>query len=203
MSDTASRVLVVQDDGHRQGSITHLLTSKGYAIAAIAGPTSILADLVAEHTPDVVLIDATKLTGNLLVNVTAAQRIAPHPVAVIFQKADDKHSVDDAIAAGVAAIHYGAATREQLAVLIESARALFDHDQQVRHQLEHARAALNERKIVERAKGILMDQRGLGEAEAYRRLRTLAMNRKRRIADVARDVIEMADILGDESAKAP
>jgi len=80
--------------------------------------------------------------------------------------------------------------------IIDVACARFEEFQRLRGELAQVRENLSERKLVERAKGILMQRRGLSEEDAYAALRGMAMDRKQRLADAARSVIEAAELLG-------
>jgi len=198
MDDPTLRALIIQDDASRDASARATLQLLDHQVVALVRAPVMLCDVANEHQPDVVILQLDQLSCETMVQVSAMTRLAPRPV-VVLAKRDDPLRIADAVSAGMNAYHVGPYDPEQLNALILLARAQHTQRQQICQQLEQARSALSERKLVERAKGILMDQRGLGEAEAYRRLRTLAMNRKRRIAEVARDIIEMAELLKDES----
>ena len=100
--------------------------------------------------------------------------------------------------AGVSAYVVDGLKKDRIKPILDTAISRFKAVERLRRELEEARSELAERKIIERAKGILMRQRGIGEPEAYALLRRTAMNQNRRIADVAESLVMAADLLGGE-----
>lgn len=101
----------------------------------------------------------------------------------------------DAIAAGVTAYVVAGLAPERVKPVLEVAMARFQHEESLRNQLAAARSQLSERKVVERAKGLLMRRNGIGEEEAYARLRKTAMDKGLKLADVAQRIVDVADLL--------
>jgi response regulator NasT len=114
---------------------------------------------------------------------------------VIAVDRSDSESIRAAVQAGVSAYVVGGLSPERVRPVLEVAIARFNEFQALRRELESAKSSLEERKVIERAKGILMKSRRLAEDEAFRLMRKMAMDRKVRLADVAREVIAAAEIL--------
>jgi response regulator NasT len=104
--------------------------------------------------------------------------------------------VRDAIAAGVTAYVVAGLASERIKPVLEVAMARFQHEQALRDELAQARSELSQRKLVDRAKALLMKRHGLSEPEAYTRLRRAAMDKGLKIADVAQRILDVADLLG-------
>jgi response regulator NasT len=114
---------------------------------------------------------------------------------VIAVDRSDSESIRAAVQAGVSAYVVGGLAPERVRPVLEVAIARFNQYQALRRELETARSTLEERKVIERAKGILMKSRRLAEDEAFRLLRKMAMDRKTRLADVARQIVDAAELL--------
>jgi response regulator NasT len=121
-------------------------------------------------------------------------REQPRPT-VMFVDRSDSESIRAAVQAGVSAYVVGGLTPERVRPVLEVAIARFNEFEALRRELESARSTLEDRKVIERAKGILMKSRRLDEDEAFRLLRKLAMDRKMRLAAVARELVAAAEVL--------
>ena len=119
---------------------------------------------------------------------------APSPI-VMFTHDDDKEKIKAATKAGVSAYVVGTIPNERLAPVIDAAIARFEEFNSLRAELAEANTKLDERKVIERAKGLLMKQRYLDEDEAYSMLRSMAMQRKVKLADLADQLVEAAKML--------
>jgi response regulator NasT len=124
-----------------------------------------------------------------------ATRDARRPI-VLFTDDEDTSHVRDAIAAGVSAYVVAGLASERVKPVLEVAIARFQHEEALRRELAEARTQLNERKIIDRAKGLLMSRQGCTEAEAYARLRKMSMNKGLRLADLAQRLIDASELLG-------
>jgi response regulator NasT len=157
-------------------------------------PLELLAR-VEEHRPDVVLIDTDSPSRDVLEQLAAVSNSAPRPT-ILFSDAGDQLTIRAALRAGVSAYIVDGISAARLTPIMRVAIERFDEDQKLRAELEDTRSRLEERKLVERAKGILMKQRGMSEEEAFASLRTLAMERGTRLGEIARQVIDVAKLLG-------
>lgn len=188
------RVLLVDDDVERSSRVTSALLAAGYTVTAHLASMDDLQARVRETAPDVIVIDRDSPDRDTLEHVCMVTRDDPRPV-VLFTDDGDRSMIRDAVRVGVSAYVVGGLSAERLRPVLEVAVARFEEHQALRGELAEARASLANRKLIERAKGIVMKQGGVGEDEAYARLRKLAMDRNRSLADVAQDVIEMAKLL--------
>jgi response regulator NasT len=115
---------------------------------------------------------------------------------VLFTDDDDTSHVKDAIAAGVTVYVVAGLAPERIKPVLDVALARFQHEEALRRELAKTRTQLQDRKLVERAKGILMKRYGCDEQQAYERLRKAAMDKGLRIAEVAQRLIDVADVIG-------
>ena len=131
----------------------------------------------------------------MLEHVVMVSRDQPRPI-VMFSSDGASEAIRDAVKAGVSAYIVDGLAAGRVKGIIEVAVARFDEYQRLVAELAEANLKLSERKLVDRAKGILMKSRDYSEDEAYHALRKLAMTRKKRMGDAARMVIDMEDLLG-------
>ena len=153
-----------------------------------------LSERLAQLQPDMIIVDAESEARDALEHVVMATRAARRPI-VMFTNDEDTTHVKDAVAAGVSAYIVAGLAPQRIRPILDVAMARFQHEQALRAELADAKTELQDRKTIDRAKGVLMRARGLDEDGAYHALRKLAMERGRKLADVAQDVIEMAKLL--------
>ena len=153
-----------------------------------------LSDQVLATKPDVIFIQADSPSRDTLEHLATMNRDCPRPV-LLFSQDTDSEMIRRAVKAGVSSYVVDSVTPERLDSLVEVAIAQFEEFQHLRAELDDANRKLSERILVDRAKGLLMKARGLDEDAAYHALRKLAMERGRKLAEVARDVIDMASLL--------
>lgn len=154
-----------------------------------------LAARVAEHKPDVVLIETESPSRDVLEQIAVMSSAAPRPV-VLFTEDDHDESIRAALGAGVSAYIVDGLAPRRIAPIMRVAMERFQAEQRLRAELETTKLALEERKLVERAKGVLMKQRAIDEGEAFALLRRHAMDRGLKLAEAARQVIDIARLLG-------
>ncbi len=171
------------------------LLEGGYNIVAVLPADPFLPERLAQIGPDMVIVDAESRARDTLEHVVIATRDARRPI-VLFTNDDDTSHVGDAIAAGVTAYIVAGLAPERIKPVLDVALARFRHEEALRRELADARTQLSDRKVVDRAKGILMTRHGLSEEDAYGRLRKTAMDRGMKLAEVAQRVIDVADLLG-------
>ena len=188
------RVLVVDESRMRAADICAGLALAGHQVAAILPSALDLAEQVGKLRPDVILIETDSPSRDTLEHLGVVNREAPRPV-VIFARESDADVIRAAVRAGVSAYVVDGLDPQRIQPVIEVARARFEDYQALRRELADATQKLSERKLVERAKGILMKSRNMDEDAAYKALRRLAMDRGKPLAAVARDVVDMAQLL--------
>lgn len=188
------RVLLVDETFERAALLKYALQVAGCCIAAHVSSSADLPGLVRELQPDVIIIDTESPDRDTLEHLCVISRDQPRPI-VMFTHDDDSKKINAAIRAGVSAYVVNGLESERLWPIMEVAIARFKEFQAMRRELEKVEGQLAERKEVERAKGILMKQRGWSEQESYQALRKMAMDKSVRLAEVARQVVTMADWL--------
>jgi response regulator NasT len=178
----------------RSRSLRMGLLEGGYNIVAVLPADVFLPDRLAQIGPDMVIIDAESQARDTLEHVVMATRDARRPI-VMFTNDDDTSHVPEAIAAGVTAYVVAGLAPERVRPVLDVAMARFRHEESLRRELADARLQLSDRKLIDRAKGVLMKRQNLGEEEAYSRLRKTAMDKGLKIADVAQRILDVADLM--------
>jgi response regulator NasT len=190
------KVLLVDDTAERASALKEALDAmEGVVVTCTLESPLELTRWVAEHAPDVVLIDTESPSRDVLEQLAAVSSSAPRPV-VLFTGDSQDETIRSALKAGVSAYIVDGIAPERLRPIMRVAMERFEADQRLRAELAETRTRLAERKLVERAKGIIMKQRGIGEEEAFAALRSLAMQRGIRLGDAAQQVIDVASLLG-------
>ncbi len=189
------RVLLVDEDHERRALLQDALDAAGFAVVISTAPGDDLLGVVRRVQPDVIVIDVDSPHRDTLENMCCIARDVPRPV-VMFTHDEDTEKMRSAIRAGVSAYVVGGVSGERVKPIVEVAVMRFEQHQALRQELHQAKTSLADRKLIERAKGILMRQRGCGEDEAYQALRKAAMERNRKLVEVAQNVIDAAELLG-------
>lgn len=188
------KVMLVDDDPERVRTLQLALARAGCEVVAHMESAIDLHRRVSEIKPDVIIIDTGSPDRDTLENLCVISRDQPRPV-VMFARDDDSGKIREAVRAGVSAYVVDGLSMERVMPIIDVAIARFEQFQALRRELRESEDKLAERKVVERAKGILMKGRNLSEDEAYRALRHQAMENNARLGDVARQVIALAGLL--------
>lgn len=178
----------------RSRSLRIGLLANGYNIVAVLPIDAFLPDRISQIQPDMIIVDAQSEARDTLEHVVMSTRDERRPIVLFTDDADTSH-VGAAIAAGVTAYVVAGLAPERIKPVLDVAMARFRHEESLRAELADARTQLSDRKLIDRAKGLLMTRQGLSEDEAYARLRKTAMDRGLRIAEVAQRLIDIADML--------
>src|SRR5687768_15650351 len=149
-------------EADRSRSLRIGLLQSGYNIVAVLPADMFLPDRLAQIQPDMIIVDAESQARDTLEHVVMATRDARRPV-VLFTDDEDTSHVRDAIAAGVTAYVVAGLAPERVKPVLDVAMARFQHEESLRTELAEARTQLSERKVIERAKGLLMQRNGIGE----------------------------------------
>jgi len=189
------RILLIDDLTGRSAILEQALSDAGHEIIARVSSTLDLPQQVLSLQPDVVIIDLDSPDRDTLENMAIVTRDNPRPI-ILFSAQDDSNTIQKAVRAGVSAYIVDGLSAKRVRPIIDVAIARFREFQAMRDELEQTRDKLSERKLVERAKGLLMKQRGFDEEEAYSALRKLAMERNQRLVQVAQNVIDIFEMLG-------
>ena len=171
------------------------LLENGYNIVAVLPADTFLDERLAQLQPDMIILDAESEARDSLEHVVMATRDARRPI-VLFTNDNDTTHVKDAVAAGVSAYIVAGLSPDRIRPILEVAMARFEHEQGLRLELANARTELQDRKVIDRAKGLLMQRQGLSEKLAYEKLRKAAMDKGLRLGEVAQRMLDVADLLG-------
>ena len=187
-------IVVVEKDRARALMIVDGLRAAGEFDVFVIGDDIGLARRIAERNPDLVLIDAGNPSRDVLEDLTVATAPLERPVAM-FVDNSDAALTRAAIEAGMSAYVVDSLRGERIKPILDAAIARFHMVHKMRVELAETRRALDERKVIDRAKGILMRARGIAEDEAYGLLRKAAMDQGRKLADMAQALVTAADLL--------
>lgn len=188
------RVMIVDENEARAARIEAEIVAGGCEVVARVIRLADLQAKVNEIQPDVIIIDMESPDRDTLEDMSRITRDHPRPT-VMFVDRSDNESIRAAVHAGVSAYVVDGLSPERVRPILEVAIARFNEFQTLRRELATARSTLEDRKVIERAKGILMQRRSLTEDDAFRLLRKIAMDRKIRLVAVAREVVAAAELL--------
>lgn len=193
MSQSLSIIVVERDRDRALRIVDGLREAGDHHITVIAEATG-LARQIAERKPDIVLIDVADPSRDILEELALASGPLERPVAMFVDRSDEQLT-RAAIEAGVSAYVVDGLRPDRIKPILDAAIARFHMFHRMRAELAATKAALEDRKIIDRAKAILMKARGIGEEEAYALLRKTAMDQKRRVADIAQQLVMAAGLL--------
>jgi response regulator NasT len=188
------RVLVVDETLERAEILRDGLRRAGHEVTASLSSPLALLKTIEELRPDVIVIDTESPSRDVLEHLVVMSQHTPRPV-VMFATDGAPETIREAVRAGVSAYVVDGLDAARVKTIVDVALARFEDFQRLREQLAEANLKLFERKLVERAKGILMKTRGLDEESAYGVLRKAAMDRKLRLSEVAQQLIDAAELL--------
>lgn len=194
------RVILIDDEPGRAAEVSAALRAEGFAVVGLFPTGAGLQRQVAELQADVIVVDIESPDRDVLesmrqVSFGQGDGGQGRPV-VMFAQDGAPETIRAAIEAGVSAYVVDGLKPERVKPVVDVAIARFAQFQELRTELDKAKSTLAERKLVERAKGILMKRRRCDEEEAYRLMRKMAMDQKSRLVDIANKIIEAAELLG-------
>jgi response regulator NasT len=188
------KILVIDEHPIRRAILDAGLREAGLANVVLLDDTAGLLGRIYSIDPDVILIDLENPSRDVLEQMFQVSRIVRRPIAM-FVDQSDRDTTKAAVEAGVSAYIVGGLRKERVKDILELCISRFNAVARLQEELESTRSQLEARKTIDRAKGILMQLKGLSEEDAYALLRRTAMNEKRKIADVAQSVITAAELL--------
>ena len=178
-------ILLIDTDEDRAHALGEKLAESGFArVVRAQGPD--LAAALEQTRPDLVIVDMALPDRDALEDIRAVSAASP---VVMFAGTDDPAFAQEAIAAGVCSYNLSGVALQDVRPIMASAIALFRRYRHVETELAAAKALLNERRLIERAKALLMKNRKMTEPEAYRWLQKKAMNESRKLAQVVEDFV--------------
>ena len=194
MNNCNLRVLLIDENMQRAEDLRDTLGKEGYTVVGTLGSREDLYSRVQAFNPDVVIVDLDSPDRDTLEYMRQVNEDQPRPI-VMFVDRTEELLTQQAIHAGVSAYVVDGLNPTRVKPILDAAIARFREYQALKGELQKTRETLAERKIVERAKGILMKRKGMDEPAAYAALRRMAMDRNQRIADVAQNIIDLSEIL--------
>ncbi len=194
MSETTLRVLIVDQNLLRASILEEGLREAGYRDLIVTRDMQNLLRRIVDEEPDVILIDLENPNRDVLEQMFQVSRVVRKPVAMFVDRSD-RSAIEAAIDAGVGAYVVGGLSKERVQSIIDMTISRFRAFDRLRTELDDTRQQLADRKVIDRAKGILMKQRGVGEEQAYELLRRTAMDANLKMAQVAQSVITAAELL--------
>ncbi|NCP54539.1 MAG: ANTAR domain-containing protein [Rhodoferax sp.] len=200
ISDSSDELALCQAD--RSRSLRIGLLENGFNLIASLPADVFLAERIAQLQPDMIIVDAESDARDALEHVVMATRDERRPI-VMFTNDDNTSNARAAVAAGVSAYVVAGLQSERIRPILDVALARFEHEQalltelaQTRSELGELSAELKDRKVIERAKGLLMQRQGLSEEESYKKMRKTAMDKSLKLSEVAQRMLDVADLLG-------
>jgi response regulator NasT len=185
-------ILIIDENRIRASIIEEGLREAGYGRVAVINE---VGRTIALTMPDVIFIDLENPKRDTLEHFFSLSRAIQRPIAMFVDRSDGA-MIEKAVEAGVSAYVVDGLKKERVKPILDMAVSRFNAFSRLTRELEEARSALEERKIIDQAKGILMKTKGLSEADAYALLRKTAMNQNRRLVDIAQSLVTAANLLG-------
>jgi len=188
------KALLIQDKDAESKDLTDVLASMDYSSVRVIKKSQDIVRHANDFEPDIVIIDVYRPAENLLSMVAELVALQPVPVVMFVNESSD-NMVSDVIKSGVSAYIVDGYQRNRVRSIINVARARFLEKQDLLKELNETRTALDSRKIIDRAKGIVMKQKNCNEEKAYQLIRKMAMDKNSRIVDIAKQLIELVDLM--------
>lgn len=187
-------ILVIDENAIRASIIEEGLREAGHVRVTVVHEVNGIAQIIETLMPDVIIIDIENPNRDMMEHLFQLTRTVSRPIAMFVDRSDTA-SIEAAVDAGVSAYIVDGLKKERVKPILDMAVSRFNAFNRLRRELADARSALEERKLVERAKGILMKMRGLSEEEAFALLRQTAMNEKKKMSEIAQSVVTAAGLL--------
>lgn len=187
-------ILVIDENAIRASIIEEGLSEAGHFNVKVIHEMQGVARLIETMDPDVIIIDIENPNRDMMEHMFQLTRMISRPIAMFVDRSDTA-AIEAAVDAGVSAYVVDGLKKERVKPILDMAVSRFNAFSRLQRELAEARNALEERKVIERAKGILMKMRGLSEEQAFALLRQTAMNEKKKLADIAQSVVTAAGML--------
>jgi len=188
------KIVIVDESSIRAAILEEGLREAGFVqVVRVAEMTNLLARIYAID-PDVILIDLENPSRDVLEQMFQMSRIVKRPVAMFVDQSDSA-SIQASVDAGVSCYIVDGLKKERIKYILDTCISRFNAFSRLQSELEQAKGALEERKVIDRAKGILMKAKNLNEEEAYALLRRTAMNEHKKIVEIAQSILTAAELL--------
>ena len=194
MAESSPKIVIVDESPIRAAILEEGLREAGFTgVVHVSEMQNLLARIYALD-PDVILIDLENPSRDVLEQMFQVSRAVRRPIAMFVDQSDTA-SIQASVDAGVSAYIVDGFRKERIKSIIDLCVSRFNAFARLQDELDRAKSALEERKVIERAKGILMKLKGLTEEQAYVLMRSTAMREKKKIADIAQSIVTASDIL--------
>jgi response regulator NasT len=187
MMDQA-RILIIDENHVRAAIIQEGLREAGHVHVQWLNETANLLRRIVDIDPDVIVIDLESPNRDVLEQMFQVSRLVKRPIAMFVDQSDSA-SIRDAMVAGVSAYVVDGLRKERVKHILDMCVQRFEVFSRLEEELREAKTALADRKVIDRAKGILMAAKSLSEQDAYAMMRKAAMDQKRRLAEIARAIV--------------
>lgn len=187
-------LILVADSLESTQPLLRVAAKEKYRVMKLIESNDDASSYVASLRPDVLIFISDEIDRMLLRQMRAVTEKSPTSM-IVFTRDSQTTSIDAAVKAGATAYVVDCNDPERLSSLIGVAKARFSQQQKIKDELTLTKTALNERKSVEKAKGIIMKTKSLTEDQAYNAIRKLAMNHNKRIGEIAEQIISAAEVL--------
>jgi len=193
-STSTLKIAVVDPQRERADVIEEGLRDAGYRDIHHISEMSGLLERLSELAPDVILIDLENPNRDVLEQMFEVSRLVSRPIAM-FVDDSDMSMIEAAVEAGVGAYVVDGMKKERIKTILATAITRFNTFSRLQSELQATKAALAERKVIDRAKGILMKAKGLSEDEAYALMRKAAMSQSKKLSEIAQSIVTAAELL--------
>ncbi|OLP56064.1 two-component system response regulator [Rhizobium rhizosphaerae] len=187
-------ILVIDENAIRSSIIEEGLREAGHLRVTVIHEVSGVARVIETLQPDVIIIDIENPNRDMMEHLFQLTRMVSRPIAMFVDRSDTA-AIEQAVEAGVSAYVVDGLKKERVKPILDMAVSRFNAFSRLQRELADAKSALEARKVIERAKGILMKMRGLSEEEAFALLRQTAMNEKKKMVEIAQSVVTAAGLL--------
>ena len=188
-------ILIIDENRIRASIIEDGLREAGHTRVAVIHDVNEVGRTIQDTMPDVFVIDLENPKRDMLEHFFSLSRAIERPIAM-FVDSTDGAMIEKAVEAGVSAYIVDGLKKERIKPIMDTAISRFNAFSRLRRELEQARSELEDRKLIDQAKIIVMRTKNLTEADAYSLLRSTAMNQNRRMVDIAQSLITAAELLG-------
>ena len=192
--ETSVKICIVDESPVRAAILEEGLRDAGFTQVQRIGEMDNLLQRIYSHDPDVILIDLENPSRDILEQMFQVSRAVRRPIAMFVDQSDTA-SIQASVDAGVSAYIVDGLKRERIKSIIDLCVSRFNAFSKLQEELDRTRSQLEDRKLIDRAKGILMKRKSLTEEEAYVLLRSTAMREKKKMSDIAQSIITASDLL--------
>ncbi|WP_406856737.1 ANTAR domain-containing protein [Alsobacter sp. KACC 23698] len=189
-----TRIVIIDQSPVRRAILAEGLHEAGFSDVIHLEGTDRIMDRIVAAEPDIIVIDLESPSRDVLEQMFQVSRAVPRPVAMFVDQSDTS-MINAAIDAGVSAYVVDGLRKDRVKPILDMCISRFNAFARLKDELEQAKSQLADRKVIDRAKGILMKAKGVTEEEAYALLRRTAMNEKKKVAEIAQSVVTAAELL--------